>query len=261
MAPKTLVFKGALVTGSGGGIGFAMFKHAISLGKTVIIVGRTEKTLAQAAKELGNNSSYYVLDMGNILAILDFCKKVIKEHPEVDCLINNAAVQRPLDINNFDLESADQDIDINIRGPMHLTIGGFFSATLQEQGCAILNISSLQGYNPVSTITPVYEATKGWIHLWTMKLRTQLGSDERGKDIKVVEVAPPVATNLYREGEDPDGNKKEKNPNTLELPEFMEFVAKSWESDKDKIRAGMSVGVVDKWYEAFGEDYEKAASG
>lgn len=261
MAPKTLAFKCALVTGGGGGIGFAMSKHLISLGKSVIIVGRTEKTLAQAAKELGNNTAYYVLDTGKIPDISSFCQKVIKEHPEVDCLINNAAVQKPLDINKFDLDSADQEIDINIRGPMHLTMG-FLDHFKTKDAATVINISSLLGYNPISIINPVYNATKAWIHMWTMNLRTQLSGDDRGKNIKIVEVAPPtVATNLHRDREDPDDNKKDKNPNTLELPEFMEFVAKGWERDDDTIGAGMSVDVVKKWYDAYGEDYQKAASG
>jgi len=94
-----------------------------------------------------------------------------------------------------------------------------------------------------------------------MNLRTQLGNDERGKNVKVVEVAPQtVATNFHRDREDPDDDKKDKNPTTLELPEFMEFVAKGWGQVKNTIGAGMGVDVVDKWYEAFGEDYQRAAS-
>ncbi|CZS97335.1 related to oxidoreductase [Rhynchosporium graminicola] len=258
MAPKTLAFKCALVTGGGGGIGLAMSKHLISLDIKVIIVGRTEKTLAEAAKELGNDTVYYVLDTGNIPAIQDFCQKVIQEHPEVDCLINNAAVQKPLDINKFDLESADQEIDINIRGPMHLTIG-FLEHFKSKPAATIMNISSLLGYIPTSIINPVYNATKAWMHFWTMNLRTQLANDERGKNIKVVEIAPPtVATNLHRDREDPDDNKKENNKKSLSLPEFMEFVAKGWKKDQDTIGAGMAQGVVAQWYETFGQDYEEA---
>ena len=91
-----------------------------------------------------------MLDTGDIPAIEPFVKKVISDHPEVDCLvrlsspndmwlscsslnrthfffrilkINNAGVQRPLDVNNFDLKKADQEIAINISGPMHLAMG------------------------------------------------------------------------------------------------------------------------------------------
>ena len=42
MAPKTLSFKCALITGGGGGIGKAMAETLISMGKKVIIAGRTE---------------------------------------------------------------------------------------------------------------------------------------------------------------------------------------------------------------------------
>jgi NADP-dependent 3-hydroxy acid dehydrogenase YdfG len=84
----------AVVTGGGGGIDKAIPEYLISIGKKLTIVGRTEKSLAQTAQELGHNTTYYVLDTGNISAIHEFVKSVIKEHPEVDCLIKNAGVQR-----------------------------------------------------------------------------------------------------------------------------------------------------------------------
>lgn len=52
-------FNTALITGGGGGIGKAMAKYFISQGKKVIIVGRTEKNLQQAVKELGHGTTYY----------------------------------------------------------------------------------------------------------------------------------------------------------------------------------------------------------
>lgn len=50
----------------------------------------------------------------------------------------------------------------------------------------------------------------------------------------------------YREREDPDDNKKEKNKNALSLDEFMEFFAKGMEENKDTIAAGMAVDIVGK---------------
>lgn len=86
-----------------------------------------------------------------------------------------------------------------------------------------------------------------------MNLRQQLASSEDGgKGIKVVEVVPPtVATDLHREREDPDDNKKSKNKAALSVDEFMEFVVKGLEGGQETIGAGMSVGVVDKWYGDF----------
>jgi short-subunit dehydrogenase involved in D-alanine esterification of teichoic acids len=191
MAPKTLDFKCAIVTGGGGGIGRAISEYLISLGKSVILVGRTEKTLAQTAKELSHGTTYYVLDTGAISSIPSFIQKVLNEHPEVDCLINNAGVQRPLDVNSFELEKADQEIDINIRGPMHLTIS-FLEHFKKKEAATIVNVSSVLGFIPFSIINPVYNGTKAWMHFWSMNLRTQLAKE--GSRVKVVEIVPPTVS-------------------------------------------------------------------
>lgn len=111
-------------------------------------------------------------------------------------------------------------------------------------------------YVPFSIVNPVYNGTKAWVHFWTMNLRTQL----KDSKVKVIEIVPPtVATDLHRERSDPDDNKKEKNQNALSVDEFMEFVAKGWEEDKETIGAGMGVELVERWQGAFGEQYTKAA--
>lgn len=228
----------------------------------VIIVGRTEDKLKKASEELGNGTTYYVLDTGDIPKIADFVKKVTSEHPEVDCLINNAGIQRPLDVNEFSLEKADQEIAININGPMHLSIG-FLPHFKTKKAATIINVSSVLGYIPFSIINPVYNGTKAWVHFWTMNLRSQLknAKDGSGKNIKVVEIAPPtVATDLHRERSNPDDNKKENNPDALSLDEFMDYVIKGFKDNKDTIGAGMSADIVDKWYSTFGEQYSKAES-
>jgi short-subunit dehydrogenase involved in D-alanine esterification of teichoic acids len=256
MAPKTLDFKCAVITGGGGGLGKAMAESLIKQGKKVIVVGRTEETLKKTAEELGHNTAYYKLDTGDISSIPSFVKKVTSEHPEVDCLINNAGVQRPLNINNFDLSKADQELDINIRGPMHLAIN-FLPHFKSKPAATIMNVSSVLGFIPFSIINPVYNATKAWVHFWTMNLRTQL----KDSNVKIVEIVPPmVATDLHREREDPDDNKKEKAPQTLTVDEFMEYVDKGWNDNLDTVAAGMGVKIVERWYKEFGEDYKKAES-
>ncbi|KAG8529758.1 uncharacterized protein KY384_005239 [Bacidia gigantensis] len=256
MSQQNLSFECAIVTGGGGGIGRAIAEWLVKQGKDVVLVGRTESKLQQAAREMGASTTYYTLDTGDVKAIPQFVQKVIREHPKVDCLINNAGVQRPLDVHNFDLAKADQEIDINIRGPMHLTIN-FLPYFKTKKNSLIVNVTSLLGYLPTSVINPVYNGTKAWSHFWTMNLRTQL----KGTNIKVIELAPPtVATDLHRERENPDDNKKDNNANTLSMEEYMSFTTKDWIAGKEVIGAGMSQGVVDKWYDLFGEDYEKATS-
>jgi hypothetical protein len=90
MSPQSLDFQCALVTGGAGGIGRAFAEYFISEGKKVIICGRTESKLLAASKEIG--ADYYVLDTGDIQAIPAFLKKITQDHPELDCLVNNAGV-------------------------------------------------------------------------------------------------------------------------------------------------------------------------
>lgn len=256
MAPKNLEFNCAIVTGGGGGLGRAMAEWLISEGKKVIIVGRTESKLQTAAKELGHETAYFTLDTGDISAIPSFIKSVLQDHPEVDCLVNNAGVQRPLDINNFDLGKADQEININIRGPMHLAIGFLDHFKSKPNGGVIVNVSSVLGYIPTSIINPVYNGSKAWLHFWSMNMRTQL----KDTKVRVIEIAPPtVATDLHRERVDPDDNKKEKNSAALSVEEFMDEVTKGWKADREVVGAGMSQKVVDRWYREFGPDYQKVA--
>ncbi|KAI9738921.1 MAG: hypothetical protein M1818_005235 [Claussenomyces sp. TS43310] len=263
MAPNTLDFTCAIVTGGGGGLGRAMAEHLVALGKKVILVGRTEAKLQQAARELGHDTTYYVLDTGKVPDIAPFVARVTAEHPDVDCLINNAGVQRPLDVaangsRAFDLAKADQEVAINITGPMHLCVG-LLPHLRSRPAATLINVSSVLGYIPFSIINPVYNGTKAWLHFWTMNLRSQLR--QAGVDnVRVVEIVPPtVATDLHRERSDPDDNKKDKNSNALSVDEFMEFVSRGWRENRETIGAGSGEKIVQRWYDEFGPDYAKAA--
>ncbi|KAM0326633.1 hypothetical protein ACHAQA_006502 [Verticillium albo-atrum] len=255
-----LDFTCALITGGGGGIGKALAKHLLSKGKKVIIAGRTEANLKATLEEIGA-TAYYVLDTGDTSAIPSFAKRLTADHPDLDCIINNAGVQRPLEIvpaadepASF-LSKADQELDINIRGPMHLTLT-LLSHLQSRPAATIINVSSVLGFIPFSAINPVYNGTKAWLHFWTMNLRTQL--QQAGSSVRVVEITPPtVETDLHREREDPDDNKKENNPGAMSIDEFMEVVAEKLDVGEEMIAPGMAGDIVGKWYESFEPKYRE----
>ncbi|CAI6337155.1 unnamed protein product [Periconia digitata] len=256
MSTQNYNFTTAIVTGGGGGIGKALAAQLIKDGKTVIIVGRTESNLKTTAKEIGA-AAYYVLDTGNVSSIPTFVERIVSEHPEVDCLINNAGVQRPLYVNKDDpaefLSKADQEIDINIRGPMHLALG-LLKHFKSKPNSLIVNVSSILGFIPFSVINPVYNGTKAWLHFWTMNLRKQL----EDTNVKVIELAPPqVETDLHREREDPDDNKKHKSPSALSVDEFVDEVMGKWKKGDVTITAGPGNKMIDSWEESMGSVYRK----
>lgn len=176
MSSPNYSFQTALITGGGGGIGRALATQLIKDGKKVIIAGRTESNLQSTYREIGA-AAYYVLDTGDVAATPTFVAKIIKEHPDLDCIVNNAGVQRPLDVDTMEpgefAEKADQEIDINIRGPMHLTLH-LLKHLKTKENALVVNVSSVLGFVPFSVINPVYNGTKAWLHFWSMNLRAQL---------------------------------------------------------------------------------------
>ena len=239
-----------MITGGSGGIGFELAKWLQSEGKKVILVGRTESKLADASTTL-NNAPYYTLDTSSIPSIAPFARKVIAEHPDVDCLINNAGVQRPLYFSNFDLEKADTEIDTNIRGPMHLAVA-LLPHFKSKSRATIVNVSSILGFVPFSILNPVYCGTKAFVHFHTMNMRTQLREEAPG--ITVIEIAPPaVGTDLHRERDDPDDNKRGES---LTLEQFMADIVPQWKGGNTFITAGPGHKVAEMWYEGMGKRYD-----
>ncbi len=237
----------------------------IRRGKQVILAGRTESTLAATAKEIGA-TAHYVLDTGDIPSINPFISKITSEHPDLDCVINNAGIQVPLQLfgpdYDFNLDKADQEININIRGPLHLCVGLIQKHFVNLPSAVIMNVSSGLGFVPFMVINPVYNGTKAWLHFFTTTIRTQI--EHAGKNIKVIEIVPPaVETDLHRDRVNPDDNKKSSGAKTsLSIEEYMADVSKGWEADQDTIAPGMSQTSVDAWENAFGKRYkEMTASG
>ncbi|KAB5590028.1 Oxidoreductase DltE [Ceratobasidium theobromae] len=251
-------WKCALVTGGGGGLGKCFAQSLIKRGKKVYIAGRTESNLAQTAKEIGA-AGYFVVDVGNISTLPAFVEKVTKEAPEVDCLINNAGIQKPLDFEKgADLNAVTQEININVTGLVHLC--ALFIPHLKEKPHAsIQNLGSGLAYIPIAVV-PVYCATKAsmaFVKSFTLSLREQL----RSTRISVVEISPPmVESDLHRDHANPDNNKKSNSPHTLTQEEWMAAVEKGWDEGAEEIGAGFSQVGIAKWREAFGELHSKLAS-
>lgn len=258
MPSDLLNFKCALVTGGGGGIGRGMAEYFMSIGKKVIICGRTEANLITTHKEI-KCAGYYVLDTGDVAKIPDFVAKITKEHPDLDCLVNNAGVQRPLNVLQDDpaefLAKADNEIDINIRGPMHLALG-LLPHLRARPSAVVMNVSSILAFVPFAIVNPVYNGTKAWLHAWSMALRVQL----RGTGVRVVEVVPPqVGTDLHRDRADPDDNKKHKSPASMDVAEFVAEVGRRLAAGEETFSAGPGQAFVDTWFEAYGDQFNKLA--
>jgi short-subunit dehydrogenase involved in D-alanine esterification of teichoic acids len=87
-----------------------------------------------------------------------------------------------------------------------------------------------------------------------MALREQV----KDSSVKIVEIAPPtVATDLHRERENPDDNKKENNKNALSTEEFVEETIGKWKKGEEMISAGMANDIVNDWENSMGKVFTK----
>jgi NAD(P)-dependent dehydrogenase (short-subunit alcohol dehydrogenase family) len=101
-----LTGKTALVTGSTGGIGFAIAKGLAGAGAKVLINGRkTDRVAASVARIQGEVPGGKFAAAPGDVSTAEGCEAAIAGHGDIDILVNNAATFEPKDF--FDIPDAD----------------------------------------------------------------------------------------------------------------------------------------------------------
>lgn len=186
-----------LITGGSTGIGLALAETFLKEGNKVIVCARSENTLNDASKRLPGLITRRC-DVSKEEERESLHKWVTDSHDDINVLINNAGIQRMIDLKNgpadllkYRAMDGEDEIDINFRACVYLT-PLFVPAFLKKKEAAIVNVSSGLGFAPLA-IMPVYCATKAALHSFSVSLRHQL----RNTPVKVFEIIPPmVDTNL-----------------------------------------------------------------
>ena len=87
--------KCALVTGSTAGIGFAIAKALAREGARVIVNGRTQSGVDRALAMLMAKNKVDVVGFAADLATADAAERVVREHPDIEILVNNLGIFEP----------------------------------------------------------------------------------------------------------------------------------------------------------------------
>ena len=111
-------FKKVLMIGATTGIGRGMSERLVKEGSFVIATGRTRSQLQDFFKANGSDKSdYEVLDLAEIDKIPAFAEKVLKQHPDIDCVWLNAGVQTPQNPAsvgaNMDMNKVQAEVTVN----------------------------------------------------------------------------------------------------------------------------------------------------
>ena len=199
-----------LITGGGSGIGRAPAHRFHDLGNEVIVAGRRPDALEKAI-EGRENMSALTLDIGNAGAIAGFAARLVRDHPSLNILVNNAGIMRFEALDRArDLEDAEATVATNLLGPIRLT-NALVEHLAGRPDAAIVNVSSGLAFVPL-VAAPTYSATKAAIHSYTVSLREAL------KDrIEVIELAPPAVQTGLTPGQ-------ESRPGYQPLDEFIDKV-------------------------------------
>ena len=181
--------KTALVTGSSSGIGYATAREFLSQGWNVVLNGRNEARLREAARKLDAAARIAtVAGTTSDKATGESMVRVARERfGSVDVLVNNAGefVGKPfLDVGAEDL---DHYVDVNLKGTYFTTQAAVRAMVEQGRGGSIVNILTVLIDHSISWVNASAPlVTKGAIRALTVVLAGELAPH----NIRVNAVAP-----------------------------------------------------------------------
>jgi uncharacterized oxidoreductase len=176
-----------IVTGASSGIGWELARQLAGRGHRVIAIARDEQRLADLAA-MSAHIEPACFDLARCEAIDDFVAGLLARHPLIDGLINNAAIQHDVRVDDagYAARQVAEEIAINLTAPIMLT-RALLPHLAARSRATIVNLGSGLGFVPKRT-SAVYSATKAGLRLFSGGLRVQL----RSGSVEVIDVILPL---------------------------------------------------------------------
>ncbi|OUO93509.1 SDR family NAD(P)-dependent oxidoreductase [Cloacibacillus sp. An23] len=180
--------KKAIVTGGGRGLCRAMAEALHEAGAEVLIIGRNESVLAEAAREMGAEGApvlYEPGDLGELDKIKQLYERALaKLGGRLDILVNGAGVQYRAFAEEFPFDEWQRVIAVNLSAVFRLS--QLAGRTMLAQGRGkIINVASMTSFFGSERI-PAYAASKGGV----AQLTKALANEWTSRGVCVNAVAP-----------------------------------------------------------------------
>jgi short-subunit dehydrogenase len=206
--------KVAVITGAANGLGKVIAIELKRQGCHLALLDVDSNGLEQLRSELTDNVhrvSTHMVDISQEGQIIAAREEILREHKQVDLLINNAAVSISQPFKDVSISDYKWLMDINFWGTVYCT--KYFLADLQKSGDSrLVNIISEFAYLGFPGKT-TYGSSKGAIMGFTNSLKTEL----HGSNVKVsLVIPPPMDTGLVKNGKHIDEQKKDKEETFLQ---------------------------------------------
>lgn len=152
----------ALVTGGAQGIGLACAEALAEDGYRIVLADINEEGVTAAAADLGGDTLGLACDMGDPAAVAAMFDKVESDVGPASVLVNNAGVAMPGDFLDYDLETFNRVIAINLNGVFLAMQRAAKTMIAHGIEGAIVNMSSINAQLAIPAI-PAYCASKGGV--------------------------------------------------------------------------------------------------
>jgi NAD(P)-dependent dehydrogenase (short-subunit alcohol dehydrogenase family) len=185
--PSTLKDKVAWITGGGSGIGLAGAQALKDAGATVVISGRSAKTLAHPGLES------IALDVADQQAVARAADQIVKRHGRIDILVNSAGINLPKRrFRDVSIDGWDEIVAINLSGTFYCCQAVLPGMRSRKDGL-IINVASWFGRYWNTLGGPGYNATKHAVVSLTETLNVEeCANGIRATCILPGEVATPI---------------------------------------------------------------------
>jgi NAD(P)-dependent dehydrogenase (short-subunit alcohol dehydrogenase family) len=187
MKENMLKGKVVLVTGAGSGLGEATARAFASEGCIVACVDINKAAVEQVCRSLEEQdvrSLALVCDVSNAEAVFKTVKAVGEQFARLDIVVNCAAIDHTLSVNEMTVEQWDQVINVNLRGPF-LFAKAALPLMQQQHSGHIINIASTAATRAWANAA-AYHASKWGL----VGFSRGLGVEGREDGIRVTTIIP-----------------------------------------------------------------------
>ncbi len=192
-ARLSLAGKVAVVTGAASGIGRATAQLLASLGARTVFLDRDAAGLQSAVgdcSDCAGQALSFVLDLGDHAAIEAVFAQIVDAFGGIDILVNSAAMNVSGASVDYDLETWQRVLDVNLTGLFLTARLSARSMIARKVGGSIVNVASVGGLSAGITgrgnANPSYRASKGGV----VNLTRALAVEWAAQGIRVNAVAP-----------------------------------------------------------------------
>lgn len=198
--------KVAIITGGGSGIGFAIAEKFVQNNIKTIIIGRDEQKLSNAKNNLGELCNIMQCDLSDLNSIPNLVQKIIKQHGQIDVLVNNAGINMKKEFIEVSDEDFQKILLTNVTAIFSLSREVVKHMLEKNIKGSIVNISSMASQYGIPKVI-AYTASKSAIEGMTRAMAVELSP----KGIRINCIAPGfIATDMSAKALNNDPERKNK---------------------------------------------------